>query len=85
MTFEETRSETAVQTLPRLDVYAELGTSPRGLSQDEVSARLAKFGLNELPKARGRPLVFRFFEQFTDLFAVVLIAASALTFVAFQR
>ena len=72
-----------VQALPRLEVYAELGSSPRGLSGEEVAARLATFGRNELPRARGRPLVFRFLEQFTDLFAVVLIVASAITFVAY--
>ena len=72
-----------VQALPRLEVYGELGSSPRGLSGDEVAARLATFGRNELPRARGRPLVFRFLEQFTDLFAVVLIVASAITFVAY--
>ncbi len=48
-----------------------------------MATRLAKFGRNELPRARGRPLVFRFLEQFTDLFAVVLIVASAITFVAY--
>jgi P-type Ca2+ transporter type 2C len=83
MTAEGRRSDVAVQTLPRLEVYDALESSPRGLSRDEVSARLEKFGRNELPKARGRPLIFRFFEQFTDLFAVVLIAASAITFIAY--
>ena len=48
-----------------------------------MATRLAKFGRNESPVARGRPLVFRFLEQFTDLFAVVLIVASAITFVAY--
>lgn len=81
MTSEEVSSR--VQTLPRLEVYGELGSSPRGLSDEEVAARLAKFGRNELPRARGRPLVFRFLEQFTDLFAVVLIVASAITFIAY--
>jgi P-type Ca2+ transporter type 2C len=83
MTFEATRSQAPVQTLPRLEVYGEFGSSPRGLGAAEVATRLATFGPNELPKARGRPLVFRFLEQFTDLFAVVLIAASAITFVAY--
>lgn len=83
MTFEATRSRAPVQTLQRLEVYGALGSSPRGLSAEEVATRLATFGPNELPKARGRPLVFRFLEQFTDLFAVVLIAASAITFVAY--
>ena len=83
MTSEPTRPRVPVQALPRLEVYGELASSPRGLTGEEVATRLEKFGRNELPKARGRPLVFRFFEQFTDLFALVLIAASAITFVAY--
>ena len=83
MTSELPRSRVPVQALPRLEVYGELESSPRGLSGEEVAKRLAKVGRNELPKAHGRPLVFRFFEQFTDLFAVVLLAASLITFVAY--
>ena len=83
MSTASTTSTAPIQTLPRLDVYAALETSPRGLSHDAVAVRLDQFGRNELPKAHGRPLVFRFFEQFTDLFAVVLIAASVITFVAY--
>src|SRR6202043_1236903 len=69
--------------LPRLDVYAALDSSPRGLTHDEAAARLVRCGPNELPRARRRPIIFRFFAQFTDLFAVVLIVASAITFLAY--
>ena len=72
-----------IHLLPRLDVYGALQTSPRGLTAEEAAARLASYGPNELPKAKGRPIVFRFFEQFTDLLALVLIAASAITFLAY--
>ena len=72
-----------IQTLARLDVYPALDTSPRGLSQEEATARLAADGPNRLPKAKGRPLIYRFLQQFTDLFALLLIAASALTFLAY--
>jgi P-type Ca2+ transporter type 2C len=72
-----------IQTLARLDVYPALNTSPRGLSQEEATARLAADGPNRLPKAKGRPLIYRFLQQFTDLFALLLIAASALTFLAY--
>jgi Ca2+-transporting ATPase len=69
--------------LSRLDVYAALDSSPRGLTNDEAAARLARCGPNELPRAKHRPIIFRFFAQFTDLFAVVLIVASAITFLAY--
>jgi calcium-translocating P-type ATPase len=80
---DQSGAEGAVQNLARLDVYEALETSPRGLSPEEAAARLERFGPNELPKARGRSLVVRFFEQFTDLFAVVLLVASAITFLAY--
>jgi calcium-translocating P-type ATPase len=72
-----------VHALPRFDVFGALETSPRGLTVEEVGRRRERYGLNELPKAKGRPIIFRFFEQFTDLFAVVLIAASGITFLAY--
>ena len=83
MSTDTTASTAPIQTLPRLDVFGALESSPRGLTHAEVAARLERFGRNELPKARGRPLVFRFFQQLTGLFAVVLLAASAITFVAY--
>ncbi|WP_371583054.1 cation-translocating P-type ATPase [Streptomyces sp. NBC_01314] len=73
----------AVQTVSAGDVFATLGTSPRGLPFAEVAARRDRFGPNELPRAgRGgwwRDLV----GQFTDLFAVMLLVASAITFLAY--
>jgi Ca2+-transporting ATPase len=73
----------SIHALPRLEVYKALGSSPRGLTNDEAAARLARHGPNELPRARSRPIIYRFFAQFTDLFAVVLILASAVTFLAY--
>ena len=72
-----------VHALPRLDVYAALDSSPRGIAPEEASGRLAQYGPNELPPSKGRPIIFRFFQQFTDLFAVVLMVASAITFLAY--
>jgi P-type Ca2+ transporter type 2C len=73
----------AVHALPRLDVYGAYHSSPRGLTSEEAAARLARLGPNQLPKGVRRPLIYRFLEQFTDLFAVVLVAASAITFLAY--
>jgi Ca2+-transporting ATPase len=54
-----------------------------GLSAADVAARRAQFGPNELPQPRPRRLIRRFLAQFTDLFAVVLLVASGLTFLAY--
>ncbi|MCX4510663.1 cation-transporting P-type ATPase [Streptomyces sp. NBC_01619] len=73
----------AVQTLPTGGVFAALGTSPRGLTAAEVAARRDRFGPNELPWAGRRGLWRDLVGQFTDLFAVVLLVASAVTFLAY--
>ncbi len=75
--------ETPVHAAGRLDVYRVLDSSPRGLTTAEVTLRQARFGPNQLPKTKGRPIIYRFFAQFTDLFAIVLIVASATTFFAY--
>ncbi|MFG3292926.1 cation-translocating P-type ATPase [Streptomyces sp. NPDC048179] len=73
----------AVSSLPAADVFAALDTSPRGLTPAEAATRQARYGANELPgAARGR-LGRRLLAQFTDLFAVVLLVASAITFLAY--
>jgi Ca2+-transporting ATPase len=75
--------EAAIQALARLDVYEALGTSARGLTREEAAARLTRYGRNKLPKAKKRPLIFRFLEQFTAIFAVLLEVAAGFTFVAY--
>ncbi|MFE3638299.1 cation-translocating P-type ATPase [Streptomyces sp. NPDC059168] len=70
-------------TLTASDVFAATGASPRGLTAAEVDARRERYGCNELP-AVGRGHVRRLLvAQFTDLFAVVLLVASAITFLAY--
>ena len=64
------------------DVYEHLDSSPSGLSKDEAASRLLKCGPNVLPAKQGKPLIYRFFQQFTDLFAILLEVAAALTFIA---
>ena len=57
-------------------IYEELGTSPKGLTEDEAFARLQKHGHNSLPAKVGRPIIFKLFDQFTTLFAIMLEAAA---------
>src|SRR5512135_3882147 len=72
-----------VQTLPVPDELTVLGSSVRGLPNAEVAARRERFGVNELPRPRRRRIWRRFAAQFTDLFAVVLLVASGITFLAY--
>jgi magnesium-transporting ATPase (P-type) len=68
--------------LSKEDVLLELGTSERGLSQEEAKRRLEKYGTNVLEKVRGKPLVLRFTTNLTNLFAILLWIAGILAFIA---
>ena len=72
-----------VQALPVPDALAVLGSSLSGLPSADVAARRERFGPNELPRPRRRRIWRRFIAQFTDLFAVVLLVASGITFLAY--
>ncbi|WP_240957720.1 cation-translocating P-type ATPase [Streptomyces barkulensis] len=72
----------AAQTMPAAQVHVALGTSPRGLTEAEAAARRERYGPNRLPRAARRGSWRLLTAQFTDLFAVVLVVASAVTFLA---
>ncbi|MEU6541286.1 cation-transporting P-type ATPase [Streptomyces sp. NPDC047000] len=72
-----------MQRLRPDEVYGAYGGSPRGLDPVRAAGLLARHGPNELPRPRRKGLWRRFAAQFTDLFAVVLLIASALTFLAY--
>ena len=72
-----------VPSLERQQVLAGLGSSGRGLSADEAAARRAEIGANQLPAARRRPVLAEFGAQFANMFAVVLMVAAGITFLAY--
>ncbi len=66
--------------LPAHEVVLLLETDPhRGLSSDEVSERLARFGPNSLPAGTGAGLLVRILGQFHHPLIYVLLAAGAIT------
>ncbi|GAB7035455.1 cation-transporting P-type ATPase [Streptomyces sp. NPDC021749] len=73
-----------LQTVAPGDVFAALGTTPRGLGTVDAVARRDRYGPNELPRAGRRGLWRQLAAQFTDLFAIVLLVASAITFLAYE-
>jgi magnesium-transporting ATPase (P-type) len=60
-------------------VLESLGTSPDGLSREEIANRLAQYGPNRLPEPKTRGPLIRFFYQFHNVLIYVLIVASAVT------
>lgn len=61
------------------DVLSEVGASKEGLNQEQVAARLAKFGRNGVAQTASPNILFRFFYQFKNLLVLVLVAAVVLT------
>jgi len=60
-------------------VLTSLITTPDGLSKEEATNRLTKYGPNQFPDAKTRGPLIRFFYQFHNVLIYVLIAASAIT------
>ncbi len=68
--------------LPDDEVYQALGSSASGLAEDEAFKRLQEHGHNVLPAKVSRPIIFKFLDQFTSLFAIMLEVAAVLVFIA---
>lgn len=50
-----------------------------GLSQDEVAARLEKYGKNTLVQKKGRPFIVMFLSQFKSFLIILLIIAAVIS------
>lgn len=64
------------------EVFDQLSSSSSGLSSREAANRLQQYGLNVLTAKHRKPIIYRFFLQFTDLFAILLEVAAILTLIA---
>jgi Ca2+-transporting ATPase len=64
------------------DLYKELETGPEGLSDREAERRLLKMGPNILPKGKKTNVASRIVSQFRNMFNVLLLIASFLSFVS---
>jgi hypothetical protein len=73
---------TDIWALPEERVYEDLGTSPKGLGAGAAASLLQRHGKNVLPTKVGRPIAFKFLDQFTSLFAIMLEVAAVLVLVA---
>ncbi len=68
--------------LPIEQIYAELGTDEKGLSEEAAVKRLERFGPNVLKQVRGKPLIVRFTGNLTNMLALLLWAGGGLSFIA---
>ncbi|MFH1409422.1 MAG: HAD-IC family P-type ATPase [Nanoarchaeota archaeon] len=68
--------------IPLKELYRRVDSSANGLTADEVKKRLSKHGPNLLVTKRKKPAIIKFLDQFGNFFALLLIAGSALAFLA---
>ena len=63
------------------EIFQELKTSEKGLTNKETSQRLRKYGFNEISKKREKSLVFLFLKQFHNPILYILFVAMVISFV----
>ncbi|MEJ8802974.1 cation-translocating P-type ATPase [Pontibacter sp. H249] len=61
------------------EVLSDLGSSEQGLSKEEATARLNKYGSNELQERSGKSPLRMLWEQFTQVMVLILIAAAIIS------
>ena len=65
------------------EVFGALESSAPGLTAATAASRLAALGPNELRAAKRPPVIQKVLAQFTNLFALVLLGASVITFASY--
>ncbi len=73
----------SLTSLDASEALAALGSSRRGLGEDEIAARRAASGRNALPPPRRPSVAAELAAQFTNMFAVILMIAAGLTFLTY--
>jgi sodium/potassium-transporting ATPase subunit alpha len=74
--------ERQIQNIDTTQVYRFLHTREAGLSESQVSERLAEVGLNVLEEARRLVWVENLARQFTNFFTILLDISAAICFLA---
>ncbi len=68
--------------IPLQELFKKLDSSEQGLTREQVEQEADKYGLNILQTKKSIPVIFKFLKQFTNFFALLLIAGSILSFIA---
>jgi P-type Ca2+ transporter type 2C len=73
---------TSIEMTPAAGVYSALGTQPEGLSREQASDRLERFGPNTISEVRGKSLLVKFLANFIHLVALLLWTAGLVALIA---
>ena len=71
------RGDPVWHALPAGAVLAQLAANDQGLPEAEAAARRQRYGLNEIPAARGRSALWRFLAQFNNVLIYFLLLGAA--------
>ncbi len=66
-------------TASEAEVMAVLGTTDRGLTSAEASARLERYGPNDISQVRKRPIILQFLEHFRNFLVIILLFAAVIS------
>ena len=82
MDAEPIDKEPNIYELPPQKVYFLLNTDDKGLSNLEAKKRLEKYGPDQIEEIKSKPLIIKFLENFYNILALLLWAASILSFIS---
>jgi Ca2+-transporting ATPase len=69
-------------SMPINEVFDDLKTNPNGLTSEEAKLRLKKYGYNKLSEKRQIPFIHKFIRHLRDLFGILLLVASILSYIS---
>ncbi|MGD0994453.1 MAG: cation-transporting P-type ATPase [Candidatus Bathyarchaeia archaeon] len=68
--------------MPINEVFDDLRASPNGLTSEEAKLRVTKYGYNQLSEKRQIPFIHKFIRHLRDLFGILLLVASILSYIS---
>ena len=67
------------------EIFKALGTSEKGLTDEEVNRRIERYGLNEIKEKKKTSPIKIFFSQFNNFIVYILIAALVISFLLDEK
>lgn len=67
--------------MSKAQIFRLLDTCENGLSENEASKRLKKYGLNQLSSPKKKSILLRFLMQFNDFMTLILIGSAIISLV----
>ncbi|MEN6330065.1 MAG: cation-transporting P-type ATPase [Methanobacteriaceae archaeon] len=71
-----------IYELPPEEVFREMNTSKKGLTEKDAHKRLEEYGPNQIEEVKQKPIIYKFLANLYQLLALLLWAASFLAFLS---